>query len=197
MDINKRLISGFLSEMRTNKRTASFQKTLDNLPDEIINSAYSDAINILEFHTLLLKDSSIKEFILYDNEKQSYVSSQKPTDIQKQIYSLDNNDKFIMFSDLLKLDAQQIIFAKIEGNSMSGANINDGDIAVIKNSDKASSSDIIIAKIDNNYYIKRYMIIDKQLWLYSSNVDFEPILIPNGADFSVFGIVCNVIKDIN
>jgi phage repressor protein C with HTH and peptisase S24 domain len=197
MDINKRLISGFLSEMKTGKRTSVFQKLLENTEEDIVNNAYSNAIDILEFQTLLLRGPSVREFLNYDFENQYYISSPKPLDRQKQQYSLGNNEKFLMFSDLLNLDAQQIAFARVEGDSMKNANIDDGDIAVVRNSDAANSGDIIVAKIDDNYYIKRYMTIDEHLWLYSDNVDYEPILIPKNIDFSIFGIVCNVIKNIS
>jgi len=196
MDIKKRLIAGFLSEMHTGKRTANFQRILDNNPEEIIDDAFSEAIEKFDFEKIL-KGHSVREFINYDNKQQNFVLSSKPTDKQKQIFSLGNNEKFILFSELINLDAQQITFVRIEGNSMKDLNIEDGDIAVIRNTDTASSGAIIIAKINDNYYLKKYMIINNQLWLYSANIDFEPIMIPKNVDFSIFGIVCNVIKNIS
>ena len=197
MDIDKRLLSGFIHEINTGKRTTSFQKILDNKPKYIIDIAYSNAMDIVHFQRKLSHTAAVKEFLNYDSENQHYISSPKPLDKQKQQYSLGNNEKFIMFSDLLNLDALQIIFVKVDGNSMKDANINDGDIAVVCNSDTANNGTIIVAKIDDNYYIKRYVVIDEQLWLYSDNADYEPIMIPQNVDFSIFGIVCNVIKNIN
>lgn len=192
----KRLIGGFVVELKTGKRPASLRKLMNTAPDELIDSAYNSASDIIEFERLLFKSPSIKEFLIYDFEENYYVSSDKPLDRQKQQYSLGNNEKFIMFSSLLNLDEGQITFVRVEGDSMVNANINDGDIVVVKNSDSANSGDIIVANVNGNYYIKRYFVVEEQLWLCSENSKYEPILIPNNANFIVFGIVCNVIKKI-
>lgn len=196
MDIHKRLVSGFIAEMRRNRRLDDFQKLLDNTPQAIVDIAYLEAFELFDFETLLLRSPSVKKFFNYDSDGQHYFSSHPP-DHQKLLYSLGNNEKFIMFSELLNLDFNQITFALVEGNSMKDANIIDGDIVVVRNSDTAKNGDIIVAKVDDNYYVKRYITIDGNLWLHSENIDFEPILIPPRANFSIFGIVCNVIKNIN
>ncbi|MCL2040060.1 MAG: S24 family peptidase [Bacteroidetes bacterium] len=192
----KRLISGFIVEFKTGKRPASLRKLMETAPEEMIFAASDSASDIIEFERLLFKSPSIKEFLIYDSEENYYVSSPKPLDRQKQQYSLGNNEKFIMFSSLLNLDEGQITFVRVEGDSMADANINDGDIVVVKNSDIANSGDIIVANVNGNYYIKRYSVVDDQLWLYSENSKYEPILIPHNSKFIVFGIVCNVIKKI-
>jgi len=194
--LEKHLLGGFLIELKTGKTPASLRKLMETAPEEIIDSAYKSAFDIIEFERLLFKSPSVKEFLIYDSEENYYVASAKPSDRQKQQYSLGNNEKFIMFSSLLNLEEGQITFVRVEGDSMAAANINDGDIVVVKNSDSANSGDIIVAKVNDNYYIKRYSVIKEQLWLYSENPNYEPILIPNNANFIVFGIVCNVIKKV-
>lgn len=96
----------------------------------------------------------------------------------------------------LKLDRNNFIMIEVSGESMRDANLNDGDLLMVDIYSKASNGSIIVAKINGNLFVKRYKIIDNQSWLFSDNPEFEPYKITSDHDFSIFGVVKNIIKKI-
>lgn len=85
-------------------------------------------------------------------------------------------------------------FVAISGDSMIGADIQSGDIAIVDRSLEAKSGDIILAVVDGDFTIKRLEIKkdkngNKSVKLVPENADFEPLEISQENVFQIWGVV--------
>ena len=87
-------------------------------------------------------------------------------------------------------------YAKVEGNSMEGAGIYDGDFVIIDKSLEASDGDYIAAFVDGEFTLKQFKLDAKHhcAWLVPYNPEYKPIQITEENDFMVWGVVTNVIR---
>lgn len=87
-------------------------------------------------------------------------------------------------------------FVAVIGDSMVGADINSGDIAIVDRSLEPKSGNIILAVIDGDFTIKRLEIVlgktrydQPVVRLLPENSDFEPIVITENVVFQIWGVV--------
>jgi DNA polymerase V len=83
---------------------------------------------------------------------------------------------------------------EVEGDSMQGAGIANGDIVVVDKSLDARHGSIAICCIDGGLTIKKLHMHNSELYLLSANVKYKPIKVSNENDFSVWGVVTHTIK---
>lgn len=82
---------------------------------------------------------------------------------------------------------------KVKGDSMIGANINDGDSVVIKVQSTAENRDIVAAADGENATLKRFMKMGDSVLLMPENPSYEPIMLRN-EDARIMGIAVGVLK---
>jgi DNA polymerase V len=80
-------------------------------------------------------------------------------------------------------------FMKVVGDSMVGVGINDGDLIVIDRADQVKDGSIVVARLNDEFVVKRFRVINGCPWLYPANDQYEPIEITEGADFEIWGCV--------
>ncbi len=90
---------------------------------------------------------------------------------------------------------------KVEGESMIGAGIAEGDYLLVKPGSEVANNDIVVAMLDGEATVKRFFRDDPVITLRPENPEFKPIKIVEeevGADinFSLIGRVINVIKSV-
>lgn len=85
-------------------------------------------------------------------------------------------------------------FARVKGSSMIGAGINDGDLLIIDKSITPKSDDIAVCFIDGDFTVKRIDIAKDIIWLIAENKAYKPIKVTADNDFTIWGIVTNIIK---
>ena len=87
-------------------------------------------------------------------------------------------------------------FVKVKGDSMEGANINDGDILIVDRSLKAKSGSIVIAVVDGELTVKRLKQLSKgsskEIFLVPENNNYPDIAITSDR-FEVWGVVSYII----
>ncbi|MCL2102279.1 MAG: transcriptional repressor LexA [Fibromonadales bacterium] len=87
------------------------------------------------------------------------------------------------------------IFAlRVQGDSMTGDGILNGDIAIIRMQKSAERGQIIAAIVDGTATLKRYHPATNKIELRASNPKYLPITISEGEDFSIAGILAGVIR---
>ena len=97
----------------------------------------------------------------------------------------------------LKLDLNKALikhpsatfFGRVNGNSMIGAGIYDGDILIIDKSLTPKKDSVLVCFIDGEFTIKKATKIDGDLYLMPENKDFKPIRIDPESDFRLWGVV--------
>ncbi|SDY03352.1 DNA polymerase V [Lutibacter oricola] len=85
-------------------------------------------------------------------------------------------------------------YARVRGNSMIDANIEDGDLLVIDKSIEARDGKVAVCMIDGEFTVKRIKMGEDCLYLMPENKSYEPIKVTNSNEFIVWGIVTYVIK---
>ena len=85
-------------------------------------------------------------------------------------------------------------YIRVAGDSME-PRIHAGSLLIVDRMVEAKETDIIVARIDCEFFVKRLHIEpDGQIWLLSENAAYPPIQVAEGADFEVWGRVMNSIS---
>ncbi|TBN03240.1 translesion error-prone DNA polymerase V autoproteolytic subunit [Hyunsoonleella flava] len=108
-------------------------------------------------------------------------------DFKEQRLSLDR--------ELIK-NKEATFFARVNGQSMIGAGLDDNDLLVIDRSLEPSHNKIAVCFLDGEFTVKRLKVNAKGVWLQPENPNYEPIPITEENNFMVWGIVTNVIKKV-
>lgn len=87
-------------------------------------------------------------------------------------------------------------YARVRGNSMIDANIEDGDLLVIDRSIETRNGKIAVCMIDGEFTIKRLKVEKDQIFLMPENKAFKPIKVTEDNELIVWGIVTYVIKKV-
>ncbi|RZG75686.1 LexA family protein [Acinetobacter sp. WCHAc060025] len=152
------------------------------------NAQQSDLSTSLNIQTVQAKNDKIYQIPLATER----VAAGMPVAVQDTIeQSLDMNEYLIR-------NENSTFIVKANSLSMLDVGIDIEDPLVVDRSISAKSGDIIIARIDNDFTVKRLMI-DKQfdppkVWLKAENPDFKNIYIEEGQEFEIWGVVTYNLK---
>jgi len=138
--------------------------------------------NTLEFYTP--EDSNPLEIVL----TQTGISAGFPSpadDFKEFKISLDKT---------LVKNKEATFYAKVSGQSMVGAGIDDGDLLVVDKSLEPQPNSIAVCFIDGEFTVKRLKVSGEDVYLQPENPKYDPIKITENNDFLVWGIVTHVIK---
>ena len=101
-------------------------------------------------------------------------------------------DKIDLNQYLIKHPASTFL-VRASGESMKGAGIFPDDILVVDRSLKAEDGKVVIAVIDGELTVKRYVKKNSKITLQPENKDFDPIVLNENSEAQVWGVVTNVI----
>ncbi|RKZ31190.1 repressor LexA [bacterium] len=89
----------------------------------------------------------------------------------------------------------ELFALRINGDSMVGANILDGDTAIIRKQEIAESGDIVAALVDGEATLKRFKLQKKKAYLCPENDNYEPIeLTPDSTQVDILGKLVAVVR---
>lgn len=108
-------------------------------------------------------------------------------DFKEQRLSLDK--------ELIK-NKEATFFARVSGQSMINAGLDDNDLLVIDRSLNPEHNKIAVCFLDGEFTVKRLKVEGTSVWLQPENPDYEPILVTEENHFVIWGIVTNVIKKV-
>ena len=77
----------------------------------------------------------------------------------------------------------------VEGDSMINAGILDGDILIVRQQSDAHPGQIVVAMIDDEATVKRFVRKDGKVWLMPENPEYAPI---DGSDCVILGLVVSL-----
>jgi len=90
---------------------------------------------------------------------------------------------------------KDLFLLKVQGASMKGAGILEGDFVLVRPQADADSGEIVVAMVDGEVTVKRLVRKRGMLILMPGNPDFEPIVITEKADsFRILGKVVTLIR---
>ena len=106
----------------------------------------------------------------------------------------DYVDRPLDFNELLIEHPAATFAIRIEGDSMTGAGIFPGDIAVVDRAREPVNGSIVLALLDGAFTVKRYRIKDGTVWLQAENPAFPDIAIADGQALEVWGVITRSIR---
>ena len=104
-------------------------------------------------------------------------------------------DRISLDKELIK-NKEATFFARVSGQSMVGAGLDNNDLLVIDRSLEPTNNKIAVCLIDGEFTVKRLKVENGRLWLKPENLDYKPIEITEQNQFIIWGIVTNVIKKV-
>jgi len=108
-------------------------------------------------------------------------------DFKEQRLSLDK--------ELIR-NKEATFFARVSGQSMIGAGLDDNDLLVIDRSLEPVNNKIAVCFLDGEFTVKRLKVNAEGVFLQPENPNYPVIKITNDNNFVIWGIVTNVIKKV-
>ena len=97
--------------------------------------------------------------------------------------------------ELIK-NKEATFFARVNGQSMIDAGLDDNDLLVIDRSLEPVNNKIAVCLIDGEFTVKRLKVEKGKIWLQPENSNYKSIEITEENEFIIWGIVTNVIKKV-
>jgi DNA polymerase V len=91
---------------------------------------------------------------------------------------------------------QATFFVRVQGDSMLGVGIHEGDILVVDRSLEAREGSIVIAVLDGDLTVKRLRRRGNQVELVPENEKYPVIKVGPEQDFRIWGVVTTVVHQL-
>jgi len=87
-------------------------------------------------------------------------------------------------------------YARVSGDSMIGAGLDDGDLLVIDRSLNPENGKIVVCLVDGEFTVKRIKKEKNKLYLMPENKKYKPIEMKEENELIIWGVVEYVIKKV-
>ncbi len=108
----------------------------------------------------------------------------------------DFRETRISLDEELIVNKEATFFAKVSGQSMIGAGLDDNDLLVIDRSLEPEHNKIAVCFLDGEFTVKRLKVKGEEVWLQPENPEYPIIKITQENNFVIWGIVTSVIKKV-
>ena len=109
----------------------------------------------------------------------------------------DYVDKTLDLNELVVKNPAATYFVRVEGDSMVGAGIHDGDVLVVDRAVEPTDGKVVVAALNGALTVKQIRLkktrAGRRIWLVPENDIFPLIEVQPGMDFEVWGVVTHVI----
>lgn len=106
----------------------------------------------------------------------------------------DHIEAHISLDEVLNIRAPHVYLVKITGESMQGAGIFDGDLAVVDRSLEPAHGHIVVALLNNDPLCKRLCVRGKDMILLSENPKYPPRYVLEGDELSIWGVIIGSVR---
>ncbi|GLX91762.1 LexA family protein [Pseudomonas weihenstephanensis] len=106
----------------------------------------------------------------------------------------DHIEKEISMDQLLNIRAPQVYLVTIDGDSMQGAGIYPGDLAVVDRGVEPLNGQVVVALLNNDPICKRLCIRGKSVILQSENPRYPDLQVMEGDDLSIWGVITYTVR---
>jgi len=106
----------------------------------------------------------------------------------------DYADKRLDINEYLVRNPVSTFFFTVEGDSMQGAEIFDGDILVVDKSIRPRHGQIVVAFVDGERLVKRLYQRGGRVALLAENPSYPPLDIQDGMELLIWGVVTGKFK---
>ncbi len=106
----------------------------------------------------------------------------------------DFNEQRLSLDEELVKNKDTTFYARVSGQSMIGAGLDDGDLLVVDKSISPQHKQIAVCFLDGEFTVKRLKVTSEGVYLQPENPIYDPILVAESNNFQIWGIVTHVIK---
>ncbi len=106
----------------------------------------------------------------------------------------DHIEAHISLDEVLNIRAPHVYLVKITGESMQGAGIFEGDLAVVDRSLEPVHGHIVVALLNNDPLCKRLCIRGKDVILLSENPKYPPRYVLEGDELAIWGVIIGSVR---
>ncbi|TAN53811.1 MAG: translesion error-prone DNA polymerase V autoproteolytic subunit [Rhodospirillales bacterium] len=86
---------------------------------------------------------------------------------------------------------------RVSGDSMTGAGIHDGDLAIVDRSLEARPGHVVVAVLDGEFVLTRLRLRGGRLFLDAENPKFRSCVVPGENGFEIWGVVTATIHPLS
>lgn len=108
----------------------------------------------------------------------------------------DFKNKRISLDEELINDVNTTYYARVSGESMIDAGLDNNDLLVIDKSIPAKDGKIAVCYVDGEFTVKRLKITKECIYLMPANEKYKPIKVTKDKQLLIWGIVTYVIKKV-
>ena len=108
----------------------------------------------------------------------------------------DFKNKRISLDEELVKDINSTYYARVSGESMIGAGLDNDDLLVIDKSIIPRDGKIAVCYVDGEFTVKRLKITKECIYLMPENDNYKPIKVTADKQLHIWGIVTYVIKKV-
>lgn len=105
----------------------------------------------------------------------------------------DYIDRSLDLNEYLIRHPAATFFVRAAGDSMINAGIHSGDVLIVDRAELPASGSVVIAAINGELTVKRFMRENGALLLVPENPAYDPITVAEGMEFEIWGVVIHVI----
>tara|TARA_B100000989_G_C19418848_1_gene417712 strand:- start:425 stop:850 length:426 start_codon:yes stop_codon:yes gene_type:complete len=106
----------------------------------------------------------------------------------------DFEESKINLEKVVVKNKEATFYAKVSGDSMKDAGLDDGDILIIDRSEELKNNKIAVCYLNGEFTVKRIKIEKDHIYLVPENKKYKSIKVDEENEFIVWGIVTYVIK---
>ena len=94
-------------------------------------------------------------------------------------------------------DTNGMFALRVRGDSMIDAGIHPDDYVIVRQQERAQNGEIVVALVNDEATVKHYEPRKNgSIELVAANVNYQPIVIEEGTDFRILGVVRGVIRTV-
>lgn len=106
----------------------------------------------------------------------------------------DHIEQQISMDEVLNIRAPHVYLVSISGDSMQGAGIYDGDLAVVDRSIEPAHGHIVVALLNTEPVCKRLSKRGHQVVLLSENPKYPPRYVLEGDELTIWGVITSTVR---
>lgn len=106
----------------------------------------------------------------------------------------DYEDKRLDINEYLVRNPVSTFFFPVQGDSMEGAEIFEGDVLVVDKSVEAQHGHIVVAFVNGERLVKRLYCRNGKVALVAENPKYPPLVVKEGVELTVWGVVIGKFK---
>lgn len=106
----------------------------------------------------------------------------------------DHIEQQISLDEVLNIRAPHVYLASISGDSMQGAGIFDGDLAVVDRSIEPVHGHVVVALLNNEPVCKRLCVRGREVILLSENPKYPPRYVLEGDELAIWGVITSSVR---